>query len=212
MAERLEPVPKHGVGLRCTICNHPARPQIDLATATGLSKRAVARRFGVSRDALWRHAQAHLTAEMRAALTTKLLQREGDTRRILLEEGAGVTEALAWLAARRSVSRLARALLSARPYRSARGNRLSRSRTSAEPADRATLTPPCEHRRRAATTAIVSRVSLRSEPARGRRVRQHAAPAEPIASAALAAVAVAAADLHSPPQLSRASQAAKPAR
>ena len=54
------------VGLRCTICNHPARPQIDLAIATGLSKRAVAERFGVSRDAVWRHAQAHLTAEMRA--------------------------------------------------------------------------------------------------------------------------------------------------
>jgi len=42
--------------------------------------------------------------------------------------------------------------------------------------------------------------------------RQHAAPAEPVASAALAAVAGAAADLHSPPQLSRASHAAKPAR
>src|SRR5437016_4808699 len=85
---------KRPVGLRCTICNHPARPQIDLAIATGLSKRAVAERFGVSRDAVWRHAQAHLTAEMRAALATRLLQREGDTRRILLEEGAGVTEAL----------------------------------------------------------------------------------------------------------------------
>src|SRR5689334_6986294 len=70
------------VGPRCTICNHPARPQIDLAIATGVAKRAVAERFGVSRDAVWRHAQAHLTAEMRAALATKLLQREGDTRRI----------------------------------------------------------------------------------------------------------------------------------
>ena len=85
---------KRTVGLRCTICNHPARPQIDLAIATGLSKRAVAARFVVSRDAVWRPAQAHLTAEMRAALATKLLQREGDTRHILLEEGAGVTEAL----------------------------------------------------------------------------------------------------------------------
>jgi len=82
------------VGPRCTICNHPARPQIDLAIATGLSKRAVAARFVASRHAVWRHAQAHLTAEMRAALATKLLQREGDTRRILLEEDAGVTEAL----------------------------------------------------------------------------------------------------------------------
>jgi hypothetical protein len=85
---------KRAVGLRCTICNHPARPRIDLAIATGLSKRVVAERFGVSRDAVWRHAQAHLTAEMRAALATKLLRREGDTRRILLEEAAGVTEAL----------------------------------------------------------------------------------------------------------------------
>jgi hypothetical protein len=68
------------VGLSCTVCNHPARPQIDLAIATGLSKRAVAERFGVSRDAVWRHAQAHLTAEMRAAQAAKLLQREGDTR------------------------------------------------------------------------------------------------------------------------------------
>ena len=85
---------KRPVGLRCTICKHPASPQIDLAIATGLSKRAMAERFGVSRDAVWRHAHAHLTAEMRAALATKLLQREGDTRRILLEEGAGVTEAL----------------------------------------------------------------------------------------------------------------------
>jgi len=59
---------KRTPGLRCTIGNHPARPQIDLAIATGLSKRAVAERFGVSRDVVWRHGQAHLTAEMRAAL------------------------------------------------------------------------------------------------------------------------------------------------
>jgi len=39
----------------------------------------VAERFGV-----WGHAQAHLTAEMRAALATKLLQREADTRRSAL--------------------------------------------------------------------------------------------------------------------------------
>ena len=85
---------KRPVGLRCTICNHPARPQIDLGIATGLSKRAIAQRFKVSRDAVWRHSQAHLTAEVRAALAIKLLSREGDTRRILLEEGANVAEAL----------------------------------------------------------------------------------------------------------------------
>jgi hypothetical protein len=85
---------KRPVGPRCTICNHTARPQIDLAIATGLSKRAIAQRFGVSHDAVWRHGQAHLTAEMRTALATKVLEREGDMRRILLEEGTGVVEAL----------------------------------------------------------------------------------------------------------------------
>ena len=92
--ERVEAVPKRSVGLRCTICKHPARPQIDLAIATGLSKRAIAQRFSVSPDAVWRHAQSHLTPEVRAALATKLLQRDGDMRRIVLEEGAGVAEAL----------------------------------------------------------------------------------------------------------------------
>jgi hypothetical protein len=87
-------MPKRAVGLRCTICHHSARPQIDLAIATGLSRRAIAQHFAVSPDALWRHNQAHLTAEMRCALATKLLQREGDVRRILLEEGAGVVETL----------------------------------------------------------------------------------------------------------------------
>ena len=87
-------MPKRSVGLRCTICIHPARPQIDLAIATGLSKRVIAQRFEVSPDAVWRHNQAHLTTELRSALAARLLQREGDVRRILLEEGAGVVEAL----------------------------------------------------------------------------------------------------------------------
>jgi hypothetical protein len=85
---------KRPIGLRCTICKHPARPQIDLAIATGLSKRAIAQRFRISPDAVWRHGQSHLTLEVRAALATKLLQRDGDMRRILLDEGAGVVEAL----------------------------------------------------------------------------------------------------------------------
>jgi hypothetical protein len=85
---------KRPVGLRCTICKHPARPQIDLAIATGLSKRAIAQRFSVSPDAVWRHGQSHLTPEVCAALATKLVQRDGDMRRILLDEGAGVVEAL----------------------------------------------------------------------------------------------------------------------
>jgi hypothetical protein len=90
----VERVVSRAVGLRCTICNHPARPQIDLAIATGLPERAIAQALPGLAGAVWRHAQAHLTAEMRAALATMLLQRERDTRRILLGEGVGVADAL----------------------------------------------------------------------------------------------------------------------
>jgi len=81
-------------GRRCTICQHPQRPNIDLAIATGISRRLIAARFKVSADAAWRHGRAHLTPEIRAALATKVLAREGDMRRILLEEGTGVVEVL----------------------------------------------------------------------------------------------------------------------
>jgi len=50
-----------------------------------------------SRSRRTRHgdtAREHLTAEIRAALATKVLAREGDMHRILLEEGSGVVEAL----------------------------------------------------------------------------------------------------------------------
>ena len=81
-------------GRRCTIRQHPQRPNIDLAIATGISGRLIAARFKVSADAAWRHGREHLTPEIRAALATKVLAREGDMHRILLEEGTGVVEAL----------------------------------------------------------------------------------------------------------------------
>jgi hypothetical protein len=82
------------LGARCTICAHAARPQIDLSIATGLSKRHIAQRFRVSPDAVWRHGKEHLSPELKTALALKLLVKEGDTRAVLLEEGAGAVEAL----------------------------------------------------------------------------------------------------------------------
>jgi hypothetical protein len=60
-------------GRRCTIFQHPQRPNIDLAIATGISRRLIAVRFKVSADAAWRHGRAHLTPEIRAALATKAI-------------------------------------------------------------------------------------------------------------------------------------------
>src|SRR6266571_8013538 len=78
----------------CTVCSHDARPQIDLAIATGLSKRQIAQRDGLAADAVWRHERNHLSPEIKAALALRLIRREGDTRAVLLEEGAGAVEAL----------------------------------------------------------------------------------------------------------------------
>src|SRR5215471_13011971 len=72
----------------------PATAEHRLTIATGISRRLIAARFKVSADAAWRHGREHLTAETRAALATKLLQRDGDMRRVLFEEGTGVVEAL----------------------------------------------------------------------------------------------------------------------
>jgi hypothetical protein len=81
-------------GKRCTVCTHPDRPRIDLALATGLTLKRVAERFGLSKDACWRHQQHCLTPELRAALALKLIRKQGDTRAVLLEEGASTVEAL----------------------------------------------------------------------------------------------------------------------
>jgi hypothetical protein len=54
----------------CTICHHNARNAIELALVHRTPLRVIARRYGVSKDALYRHRKLHLTAAMKAALLT----------------------------------------------------------------------------------------------------------------------------------------------
>jgi hypothetical protein len=87
--------PNSGIlGGRCKVCTHAARMQIDYALAAGLGRRRIAEKFGVSADAIQRHSHNHLAPELRAAMTLKLIQREGDVRAVLLDEGVGTIEAL----------------------------------------------------------------------------------------------------------------------
>jgi hypothetical protein len=67
---------------------------LDLALASGATHLSVGRRFGIAHNAVSRHSANHLTPDIRAALKTKLLKREEDLQRVLLEEGAGIVEAL----------------------------------------------------------------------------------------------------------------------
>jgi hypothetical protein len=47
---------------RCTVCDHPKRHSIDGALVTGAPYRSVAKRFGLSESAVYRHKAEHLPA------------------------------------------------------------------------------------------------------------------------------------------------------
>ncbi len=55
-------------GKRCTICSHRECAAIDLALARGVSPRALARRYKVGIDSLYRHEKNHLPPQLRAKL------------------------------------------------------------------------------------------------------------------------------------------------
>jgi hypothetical protein len=54
----------------CTICHNQRRHAIELALVHRTPLRVIADRYGVSKDALYRHRKLHLTAAMKAALLT----------------------------------------------------------------------------------------------------------------------------------------------
>ena len=53
-------------GPRCQVCKHPDCWRIELLRAGGASFESLAAKFGVDRDAIWRHWHDHVTAEAKA--------------------------------------------------------------------------------------------------------------------------------------------------
>jgi hypothetical protein len=62
------PIPAGQRSGRCKICQHPERFRIELALVSGVGRRALARKFAVSGDAIWRHGRAHMSEEQRTQL------------------------------------------------------------------------------------------------------------------------------------------------
>jgi hypothetical protein len=54
----------------CTICRHPERPDIEADLRAGLPYRDVARRYGISKDAVSRHRANHVSLHATPALAT----------------------------------------------------------------------------------------------------------------------------------------------
>jgi hypothetical protein len=49
---------------RCTVCDHSERHTIDESLVTGAPYRSVAKRFGLSESAVYRHKVEHLPAHL----------------------------------------------------------------------------------------------------------------------------------------------------
>jgi hypothetical protein len=95
----------------CTVCIHPNREAIDEALVRGEPNRAIARRVAVTKDALRRHAEAHLPASLVAIAG----EREAEHGRSLLEQVRDLqAEALTILASAKETGRLSLALAAIR--------------------------------------------------------------------------------------------------
>jgi transposase-like protein len=63
---------------RCTVCDHPGRHSIDEALVSGAPYRSVAKRFGLSESAVYRHKTEHLPAHMLKAREVEETARADD--------------------------------------------------------------------------------------------------------------------------------------
>jgi transposase-like protein len=63
---------------RCTVCDHPQRHGIDEALVTGAPYRSVAKRFGLSESAVYRHKTEHLPAHLLKARDVEEAARADD--------------------------------------------------------------------------------------------------------------------------------------
>ncbi len=77
---------------KCQVCRHEERWRIELLRAGGASLDALAKRFGVDRDSIWRHWHKHVSAEAKAGHLAGIANMELAER--AAEEGTSVLDYL----------------------------------------------------------------------------------------------------------------------
>ena len=84
--ESFKPPPR-GV---CHVCTHPRRPQIEIGLTYGQSVRVLAKRFGLSSHAVWRHSRNHLSPALRAAILVAQAPSKIDLEELRKSEAEGL--------------------------------------------------------------------------------------------------------------------------
>ena len=78
---------------RCVVCAHPDKVRIELLLAGGAGQKAVGRKFGISKDSVWRHWTRHVDSQHRARLIMGPVQMHALSAQIA-EENTSVLENL----------------------------------------------------------------------------------------------------------------------
>jgi hypothetical protein len=81
-------------GPLCSICKHKSRHSIEVGLAHGIAHNALARRYGVSADAVGRHAVKHLSPALRAAILTAQKPSSIDLDALQASESEGLLNQL----------------------------------------------------------------------------------------------------------------------
>lgn len=82
-------MPAHrGQNGRCTVCNHLERVRIELSLASGVHRRALARKYKLSHYALGRHWVAHVSPERKLAMLCGPVEKAALAARLCEESGS----------------------------------------------------------------------------------------------------------------------------
>jgi hypothetical protein len=84
---------RHAGLRRCAVCRHPERWRIELLKAGGASLDSLAAKFGLHRDAIARHWNRHVSAEMKAGYLAGPVQLQ-DLAATAAEQGSSVLDNL----------------------------------------------------------------------------------------------------------------------
>lgn len=78
----------------CTVCAHEHRHTIEVGLANKVSAQTLGKKYGLSRDAILRHARNHLTPQMRAAILTAQAPAAIDLEQLRKTESEGLLSQL----------------------------------------------------------------------------------------------------------------------